>query len=181
MAGALTDDDFDQFAAALWIVQQSSRYNMLMDGPDAFTAAMCVAALLGHAELVAQLNIVGGAKQHLDLVKRWMATYPANHTRWQAIAEASPLGHRHADALERNLHRFAPTPPGPLGRTKLVRDFSRYHGFSWYSALVDYAEQECYRKGSAARDQLEMLRGVSAVPLIKAAGAQLVAREGQWV
>jgi len=170
----ISEEDFDQVAAALWIVQQSGLYNMFMQASDAYTSAMCVLAAIGNGRVVRVLNTIGTGTGVGYIMNRWMRTYETNVARWKTIAENSPVGGEFIKAAERNMGNFGPSTVG-TSETRRLQDFAKQHGLPWYKALVVAIEEECLRVGTEERSAGNPnLRGVYEPYLLKAAGAQVL-------
>lgn len=169
----IDDGTFDQIASALWMVQHSGIYNMFMQAGEAYTAAMCVLAMMGNQPAVRAMNSIGSTGRGVEqMMTRWMNTYNQHSARWQALAETSPLGEQYVKAVERNLGQFRSEPNST---TTTMIDFARHHGLGWYKALVTVAEEACFVRGLEARAANHpALRGVTEAHLLKAAGAQLL-------
>lgn len=165
--------------AAAWAVRETARFNMIVEAGEAWTAAMCIVAIWGRADIVDWMNALG-RRWHEEYARCYLAAPPERLRpggAMEALARAMPHGADYRAALFRSEHTGT-SPGGPTA--DFLRTFDGRHGLDWASALTVVAEEACYDAGRDARDKfkLEGARGVTEPHLLKAIGAQLVARRG---
>jgi len=158
--------------AALWVVQQSGKYNMITGAGDAITGAMCVAAIWGRSEEVRWLSTLGGAQMIDEYVRSYAEAYTLDNSEaWEGLATSAPFGSDYIRAAlsRRDLFEFSDAAA--------FKEFGRKNSLDGASTLLTLAEEVCYDAGREARDvsQLASLKGTTRADHLKAAGAQLVA------
>jgi hypothetical protein len=159
--------------AALWVVQQSGEYNMIMGAGDALTGAMCVAAIWGRSKEVNWLNGLGNTQMIDEYVQSYAGAYtPENAKAWEGLASSAPFGSDYIRAAlsRRGIFEFS-------NAATAFEEFCKKNSLDWASAFLALAEEVCYDAGREARDvsKLRSLRGVMRADHLKAAGAQLIA------
>jgi hypothetical protein len=165
--GQNAEADRDTVGAAIWVAQMTSRYNMLTEAGDAWTSAMCVLALWGRADLVDWMNAL--ERGWCDAYEECFLGVSGRRAVWEGIARGAPHGADYGAAAVRW---------GEGAPAKALFAFEGRNGLDWVQTLEALAGEACYAEGLRARGVLELraARGVTEPHLLKAIGAQLVAR-----